>query len=117
MVSLTTRITPSRRPGAARAVLAARAKVLSPLIQSRSFFLIVAEHAMLYYILLCAQVTFLCEPSWTTHQCYMHVKWHSCKKEHSYYYCDRLLREHECDDLRMSQAECTQFIKDLKPKL
>lgn len=47
----------------------------------------------------------------------MHTKWHSCKKEHSYHYCDRLLREYECDDLRISQAECTQFIKDLKPKL
>lgn len=72
---------------------------------------------MLLPFFLCAQVVFSCESNWTAHECDMHTKWHSCKKEHSYHYCDRLLREYECDDLRISQAECTQFIKDLKPKL
>ena len=55
---------------------------------------------------------FACMSEWSSHECDMYRKWRTCLKENHINYCDRLLREYECDDPRMSREECDDFIRD-----
>ena len=52
-----------------------------------------------------------CKKEWSRHECDMFQKWRRCfatgSTEET---CRRLLKDHECDDPRMSDAECTQWI-------
>jgi hypothetical protein len=42
--------------------------------------------------------------------CYMKAKWDQCLIDASEEKCHKLMKEYECDDLRMSDADCDDYI-------